>query len=102
MLPDHVHHASAYPWLSRAKAKTFEFVVSAHSLAEIYAVLTRLPRSPRIEPDEALRLIRENIFSCAIPVSLSGDDYVAMIEALSNQRVAGGPVYDAVIAKAAE
>ena len=42
MLPDHVHHAHALPWLAQAKAGAFEFVCSGHSLAEIYAVLTRL------------------------------------------------------------
>jgi predicted nucleic acid-binding protein len=45
MLPDHVHHAPALAWLSRAKSGAFEFVCSAHSLAEVYAVLTRLPRT---------------------------------------------------------
>jgi predicted nucleic acid-binding protein len=52
MLPDHVHHAHALAWLSRAKSGAFEFVGSAHSLAEIYAVLTRLPRTPPIGPTD--------------------------------------------------
>ena len=46
MLPDHVHHPHALPWLSQAKGGGFEFVCSGHSLAELYAVLTRLPRTP--------------------------------------------------------
>ena len=53
MLPDHVHHGAAQPWLSQAKLATFEFVVSGHSLAEIYAVFTRLPRNPPISPGDA-------------------------------------------------
>jgi predicted nucleic acid-binding protein len=48
MLPDHVHHADALPWLAQAKSGAFEFVCSAHSLAELCAILTRLPRTPRI------------------------------------------------------
>lgn len=55
MLPDHVHHAHAMPWLSRTKDAAFEFVCSGHSLVEVYAILTRLPRTPPIGPDEALR-----------------------------------------------
>jgi predicted nucleic acid-binding protein len=102
MLPDHIHHAHAYPWLAQAKSGVFEFVVSGHSLAEIYAVLTRLPRSPQIKPEEALRLIQENICSCATIVTLSGSDYVTMIEALSREKIIGGAIYDAVIAQAAE
>lgn len=61
MLPDHVHHTYAFPWLARAKAGAFEFVCSGHSLAELYAVLTRLKRTPPIRPDEAWDLIRENV-----------------------------------------
>ena len=53
MLPDHVHHAYALPWLAQAKAGAFEFACSGHSLAEIYAVLTRLKRTPPIRPPEA-------------------------------------------------
>jgi predicted nucleic acid-binding protein len=53
MLPDHVHHGPAFAWLSQAKVRAFEFVVSAHGLAEVYAVLTRLPRTPPIGPVEA-------------------------------------------------
>ena len=41
MLPDHAHHAAALAWLARAKAGAFEFVCSAHSPAEVYAVLRR-------------------------------------------------------------
>lgn len=44
MLPDHVHHGPAHAWLSQAKAGTFELVASGHSLAEVYAVMTTLPR----------------------------------------------------------
>jgi len=53
LLSDHVQHAQARSWLAQAKAGTFEAVVSSHSLAELYSVLTRLPRTPRITPAEA-------------------------------------------------
>ena len=101
MLPDHMHHAHSQPWLERAKAGAVEAVVSGHTLAELYAVLTRLPRTPRISPAEALQLIQQNVTSNTL-VTLSADDYVKLIEQLARLGVAGGPVYDAVIAKAAE
>jgi len=101
MLPDHVHHAHSRPWLEQAKAGAFEAVVSGHSLAEVYAVLTRLPRTPRITPAEALQLIQENIAPHTM-VALSAEDYVKLIEDLAHLDVVGGAVYDAVIAKAAE
>jgi predicted nucleic acid-binding protein len=102
MLPDHLHHAHALPWLSRAKYGAFEFVCSGHSLAEIYAVLTRLPRTPPISPDEALRLIQENVRTHARVLSLSGDEYALLIELLARDRISGAAVYDAVIARVGE
>jgi predicted nucleic acid-binding protein len=59
MLPDHIHHSQARLWMERAKSGTFEFAVSGHSLAEMYSVLTRLPRRPRISPADALQLIQQ-------------------------------------------
>lgn len=101
MLPDHVHHAHAQPWLERARAGALEAVVSGHSLAELYSVLTRLPRTPRISPAEALQMIQQNVTPHTV-VTLSADDYANLVEALAQLGVAGGAVYDAVIAKAAE
>ena len=101
MLSDHVQHAHSQPWLVQANAGAFDAVVSGHSLAELYAVLTRLPRTPRITPVEALQLIQANVASRTV-VTLSAHDYVKLIEELAQHGVAGGAVYDAVIAKAAE
>jgi predicted nucleic acid-binding protein len=101
MLSDHRQHSHAQPWLARAKAGAFEAVVSGHSVAELYAVLTRLPRTPRITPAEAWQLIQTNVASQTV-VTLSAHDYVKMIEELVQVSVVGGAVYDAVIAKAAE
>jgi predicted nucleic acid-binding protein len=101
MLPDHVHHAHALPWLQRAKAGALETVVSGHSLAELYSVLTRLPRTPRISPAETLQLLQQNVTSHTV-VALSAVDYVKLIEKLAQLGVAGDSVYDAVIATAAE
>ena len=102
MLPDHVHHPDAYPWLAQGKAGVFEFFASGHSLAEVYAVLTRLPRTPRISPADAWSLLEENVTSCANLIALSGSQYALLIAELSQRGVMGGTVYDAVIAKAAE
>lgn len=102
MLPDHVHHAHALPWLSEAKSGAFEFVCSGHSLAELYAVLTRLPRTPPIGPEDALRLIQENVTSHAQVHSLSSDEYASLIELLAQNKIRGAAVYDAIIARIGE
>jgi predicted nucleic acid-binding protein len=102
LLPDHVHHNAALPWLSKAKSGAFEFVCSAHSLAELYAVLTRLPRTPLISPDDAWRLIQENVIDHARVHSLSGDEYATLIATLSREKIVGAAVYDALIARVGE
>jgi predicted nucleic acid-binding protein len=102
MLPDHPHHAHALPWLSRGKDGAFDLYCSAHSLAEAYAVLTRLPRNPPISPAEALRLIQENVINHAQVAALSADEYAALVASLAQNGILGAAVYDAVIARVAE
>jgi predicted nucleic acid-binding protein len=102
MLPDHVHHDPAHAWLSQGKAGAYEFVVSGHSLAEVYAVLTTLPRTPRISPTEAWQMIQENVLASANVITLTAGDYAALVGELGQRGIIGGTVYDAVIAKAAE
>jgi len=76
--------------------------MSAHSLAELYAVLTRLPLLPRVSPADARELIHRNIYSRSIAiVVLDAHDYKAMIDHLATDYLQGGIVYDAVIAACA-
>jgi hypothetical protein len=57
----HPHYAQAWPALRRVAAGKDKGVSSAHSIAEVYASLTRLPVQPRIHPVEAVRIITDNI-----------------------------------------
>jgi predicted nucleic acid-binding protein len=98
----HPKHERALPWLSKAKAQEFEFVVSSHTLAELYAVLTTLPVKPRISPNVSWRLLHENIEDVAKTVSLSSIEYKAVIKRASELGLSGGIIYDALIAKVAE
>ncbi len=102
LLSSHPFHGVSVPWLSAAKSGNFEFIFSGHSLAELYAVLTRLPTQPRISPDTAGMLIRESILSCARIGVLGGDDYVSLVGEMIEGGKAGGTIYDAVIAKVAQ
>lgn len=98
----HPKHERALPWLSKAKAQEFEFIVSSHTLAELYAVLTTLPVKPRISPNVSWRLLHENIEGVATTVSLSSTEYKAAIKKASELGLSGGIIYDALIAKVAE
>ena len=98
----HPKHERALPWLSKAKAQEFELIISSHTLAELYAVLTTLPVKPRISPNVSWRLLHENIEGVAKTVSLSSTEYKATIKKAAESGLSGGIIYDALIAKVAE
>jgi predicted nucleic acid-binding protein len=98
----HPMHERALPWLKRCKDGEMEFVVVTHTLAELYAVLTTLPVTPKISPGTAARLVREDVEQPAKVISLSTSDYSVVIRRLSELGLSGGVVYDALIARAAQ
>ena len=55
VLRQHPAHPEAAAWLQAVKSEERSGVVAAHSIVELYSVLTRLPLHPRIEPDTARR-----------------------------------------------
>jgi len=95
-------HSRAVPWLQRAIQGEFEWVVAAHTLAELYGVLTTLPISPRPSPAQVRRLIRENVEKHATIVALTPRDYRDLIRELSEAGMIGGVIYDALICKVAQ
>lgn len=101
MVEGHTSHVLALPWLQRIKAKTDAGLVAAHSLAELYAILTRLPVTPRISPALALHLIQRNVLDTCEVVALSGADYATLLDHLAGVGIAGGAVYDALLLHAA-
>lgn len=98
----HSMHARALPWLMQARSKDLQLVLSCHSLAELYASLTRLPVSPRITPDRASKIIHDIVAAAIDIVPLSPEDYTSTIQRVSGMGLSGGIIYDALIACAAE
>jgi predicted nucleic acid-binding protein len=97
----HPMHARALPWLKRAKMRRDTGIVSAHTLAELYAVLTTLPIQPRISPELAKRLIHDNILAACQVIPLTQSDYETVISRLAERGLTGGVIYDALILHAA-
>jgi predicted nucleic acid-binding protein len=97
----HKEHDRAFPWLDRARTGGLTYLVAAHSLAELYAMLSSYPAIPRIAPGVAARLVRENVEAVAQVTSLSAADYAAVIRSLAELSLTGGVVYDALLARAA-
>jgi len=93
---DHPHHPQALAALRAARAKKMEGHISAHGLAEFYAVLTRTPFTPPIYPSEAWQLLTENILPCFDVVTLSAREYQETIRSCAQKGWTGGRVYDAL------
>jgi predicted nucleic acid-binding protein len=101
MIEGHSHHAVALPWLQRVKGHELEGVVAAHSLAELYAILTALPLRVRIPATAAWQLIQENVLEDFEAVTLADTEYYTVLRNLSLCGGLGDVVSEALIARAA-
>lgn len=97
----HPKHKSALSALIKAKNKEFELFVSAHTILEIYSVLTSAPFKPKITSEIAKQLIKNNIKPFAKIVYLSDKDYFTIVDKMSSSGLVGGIAYDAIIIKCA-
>lgn len=98
-LEDHPLHTLGLSWLEQVLREEILGYVSIHALAELYAVLTRIPRQPRLLPSEVETLLG-NLIKFE-KVSLDADDYINVIRKLVTLNLSGGVIYDALIAQAA-
>jgi len=72
-----------------------------HCCLEFYAVSTRLPEEFRLAPDDARRLIEEEVLARFQVHQLPANARTAFLGAATQDRVAGGRIYDAHIAEIA-
>jgi predicted nucleic acid-binding protein len=97
----HAEHSVATRALAERLARGEFMFLAAHSLAETYSVLTRLPSGRRLAPQRALQALEYGFISRATVVSLDGDEYVDFLRGLPARGVVSGQVYDALIAACA-
>ena len=97
-LADHPHHPASMRLFVRCDLQTAS--CASHSLAEVYATLTRIPAPHRASPDQAIKCLREiaNRFRL---ISLEGAGYLSVIQNAAANEIVGGTVYDALIAACA-
>lgn len=69
-----------------------------HCCLECYSVSTRLPPEYRLSPDEAARLLTEEVLARLAVHDLPVGDRLAFLQAASQDGLAGGRLYDAHIA----
>ncbi|SPE52596.1 Ribonuclease VapC [Verrucomicrobia bacterium] len=98
---NHPHHEAARPVLERVKAGRDDGFVAAHTLAETYAVLTRLPAGAQVPAGVAWQLIEENLVKNFSVVALTPKDYARNLGTGVANGVVGGRIYDALLLAAA-
>jgi len=93
----HPHYRQAWPALRRVTARKDQGFMSVHSIAEMYAALTRLPVQPRIHPAEAARIITDNILPHFEMVPAGKRDYTEALRLVGNGGWGGAKIYDALL-----
>ncbi len=95
----HVHHEASMAVIATASKKTA--FCAAHTLAEAYSVMTRLPVRPRISPEQGLLFV-ESIRERFSVVALSEKEVYEVITTAAGRGAGGGKIYDAMILRCAE
>ena len=94
LVRSHHDHAAVVRWWSGQ-----ELALSGHALPETYSVLTRLPGDARLAPADAAELMNARF---AAPLLLSSSRSRKLLDTLSRFGIAGGAVYDGLVALAAK
>jgi len=91
---NHTLHDRAIHVLLKASPK--DGYCAAHSLAEFYSVMTRIPVRPRILPEQCNLMIASLLERVSL-VALNAGEYRATIEACAETGLSGGIIYDALL-----
>jgi predicted nucleic acid-binding protein len=97
VVANHNAHPQAFPILQRVLEGKDQGLVAAHSLAEMYAILTKLPPPFRHSPEQALLSIEANVLAHFQLLHLTGGEYGALIREAAVAGIQGGTIYDALL-----
>jgi predicted nucleic acid-binding protein len=97
----HPQYTQARSALLRVTRRQDRGFMSLHSIAEVFAALTRLPVQPRIHPVEAGRIVTENILSHFEVVCVGKEDYLEALETMTSGGWIGAKIYDALLLRCA-
>lgn len=102
LLAWHERHDAARAELEEVLSSEGGVVLPVNALLEAYSVMTRLPSPHRLSPEHAMRLLeltfRESGRLVGPP---EGEDAWGFVQSLRQRGIAGGRVYDALIAACA-
>ena len=95
----HAHHERAVAEINRRLHAGEFLIVAVPARVEAYSVLTQLPAPYRLSPRAASDLLRVGFLdNAASVIALDAESYVHLVERAVTEGVAGGRIYDAVIA----
>ncbi len=95
---DHLHHEASLALFVKFDKSTA--CCGAHSLAEVYSTLTRMPGKHRISAEQAMLFI-DSIRERLSIIALSGDEYADALQTSAALGIVGGGIYDAMLAHCA-
>ncbi len=96
----HEHHTEAAADIEERLDRSDVLTVAGPALIEAYSVLTRLPPPHRLSPTNAHALLDAN-FLATEPIVLGAGGYRQLLLEATTSGIAGGQIYDAVIAACA-
>jgi predicted nucleic acid-binding protein len=97
-LVDHPHHAASMELFLRCERQNA--FCAAHTLAEVYSTLTRLPPPHRATTQQA-KLFLDSVCDRLTPVGLDAAEYHAALREAAALDVVGGAFYDFLISRCA-
>jgi len=95
---DHEHHAASLSLFLQFTKD--DACCGAHTLAEIYSTLTRMPGKYRATADQAMLFVGSVLERLSI-IALSAEEYATALDFWSQAGVTGGTIYDALLASCA-
>ena len=98
----HPHNAPALAVLEELLRRGHRGVISAHSLTEVYSVLTRTPFKPTLYPSEVWQIIEQMILPNMELVTLTAKEYREVVQRCAASGWAGGRVHDSVHLRCAQ
>jgi predicted nucleic acid-binding protein len=98
----HPHNGPALAVLEELVSRKHRGFTSAHSLTEVYSVLTRTPFKPPLYPSEAWQIIEQMILRHMELVALASEEYQEVVHHCAVSGQAGGRIHDAVHLRCAQ
>jgi predicted nucleic acid-binding protein len=97
-LGDHPHHEASLSTFLRFNRDNA--CCGAHSLAELYSAVTRMPAKHRVTGDQAMLFVGD-VLERLDTIALTASEYVVALDKWSKAGVLGGTIYDALLASCA-